>query len=110
METSINHQKRVPVFEYYHLLLFFHSEDYRPIAIYGAFGDKMMRAEIGFSHGVFNSIHTETVEGFDSLDEEDAHRFELIIDLYLSDIVRAWTDFFVYRKEVSNEIIRRRIN
>jgi hypothetical protein len=110
MVTYLNNKKRVPVFEYYHLLLFFNPDDYKPMAIYGAFGDKVLRAEVEFHQGVFSKVETSPVAGFEVLDDEDAQRFVRIIDLYLSDIVRAWTDFYVYRREISNEVIQRRIN
>ncbi len=110
MVTFLNNQKRVPVFEYYHLLLFFHPDDFKPMSIYGAFGDKLMRAEVEFNQGVFSKVETAAVPGYETLDEEDAQRFVRIIDLYLSDIVRAWTDYYVYRRKISNEVIRRRIN
>jgi hypothetical protein len=110
MDIQTQSPARIPVFEYYHLLLSFQPEDHVPVRIYAYFGEKANRALISFESGVFRSADIEPVMGHEPLDEEDRERFGLLMDMYLSDIVRAWIDHFVFHKSISREVIMRRIN
>ena len=110
MDTQTQSPARIPVFECYHLLLSFQPEDHMPVCIYAHFDDKANKARISFERGVFRQAEIEPVEGHQPLDQEDRERFMLLIDMYLSDIVRAWIDHFVFRKPISREVIMRRIN
>jgi len=109
MET-ISTQARIPLLEYYHLQIFFQPDDCRPVSVYAEFNNKRSKAIIVFDKGVFQEAVVEPVVGSEPLDDSDAEKFQHIVDLYLSDIVKAWIDSFVFRKEIKNEIITRRIN
>jgi len=110
MDIQTQSPTRSPVFEYYHLLLSFQPEDHEPVRIYAHFGDKANKVLISFERGVFRQAEIEAVDGHEPLDQEDRERFLLLIDMYLSDIVRAWIDYFVFHKPISREVIMRRIN
>ena len=98
------------VFDYYDLRIFFDPEDSSPITIYGAFLNKRNAAVIDFQNGIFNSVDIKNADGFDTLDEQDLNRFKLIIDMYLSEIVKSWIDYFVFDKEIIPERILRKID
>jgi hypothetical protein len=107
---AISTQARIPLLEYYHLHIYFRPDDCRPVTVYAEFDNKTSKAVIVFDKGVFQQAIVEPVEDAEPLDTSDTEKFQHIVDLYLSDIVKAWIDSFVFRKEVRNEIITRRIN
>ncbi|MBL7812455.1 MAG: hypothetical protein JNL57_09560 [Bacteroidetes bacterium] len=99
----------IVLYEYYGLTLYFDTQDRLPLRLYSRLGAQKCMAEIGFDNGIYTGCSLFTVQGFEGLDEEDRQRTTALVETFLPEIVKNWTDVFIYRKEIQSEVITRKI-
>lgn len=83
--------------------------DRTPIHFYAISGDDMAMAKIVFHHGIFDRAEISNVEGANSMSEKNKERFRLVIEEYLSELVRQWIDHYIYGKSIQSEKIQKNL-
>ena len=77
--------------------------------IYGSRADHYSLAKIKFKNGLFDKITVEEREDFAPLDDIDINKMKLLIVNHLDEVLKRWIDYYLYNKEVREEIITKRI-
>lgn len=99
----------IPIFDYYGLVLSFHSDDRIPVRVYGTFDKRQSIIQLEIVNGIYKGIILENVPKSEPLLATEKATVQLLIDNYISDILNLWIDTFVYNKKVSKEIIKKKI-
>lgn len=98
------------IYDYYGLELILDKNDHEPVKIYGKRGDTISSAKIVFTEGLFSDILVKNVEEEPKLSEEDELLMCSVIESYLSEIIVAWLNVFVYNKKVETEVIKKKLD
>ena len=100
---------RPEIFEYLGILLYFYSNEHEPIHVHGKKGEFESKAEFYIENGEIIEIRIKKVKGYKALKGKDLKYFEEFLEIYASNIVEKWIDYFVYHKDVEFEKINKRI-
>lgn len=98
------------LFEYFGLIILFYSNEHQPIHVHGKYQGKENKAEIIFENGEFKEVRLQDVKGKLPLDVKNQKRFIEFVSIYREEIIHKWLAFFVYNKEISCEIITKKID
>lgn len=109
MTIKNNKNNWLAIFEYYGLELILDKNDFEPVKIYAKRGGEISSAKIVFTDGLFSNILVQNVEDESKLTEEDELLMCTIIENYLSEIIVAWLNVFVYNRTVETEVIRKKL-
>jgi hypothetical protein len=95
------------LFDYLGLQIYLSISDNKPLTFYGRseYDTRISKAVIHLKDGIYKGIEILPVAEFDELDENEKRQLMKLIDANLSDIIKYWIDFFVYKKEVPFERI-----
>lgn len=99
----------INLFNYYDLKIHFRKKDKEPLHVYGRRGENYSRADILFSSGLFDKITIHELDGHTPLDEMDTNKMQLLILNNLDEVIKRWIDYYLYDKEVKEEIIQQKI-
>lgn len=77
--------------------------------IYGSRADHYSLAKVEFKNGLFDKISIEEREDFAPLDDIDTNKMKLLIVNHLNEVIKRWIDYYLYKKEVKEEIITQKI-
>ncbi len=97
------------LYEYLGILIFFYSNDHRPIHVHGRYQGRESKVEITLEDGKLVAVTLEGVFGKRPLPSAKAKEFLAFVTLYADEIIKKWVDFFVYGKEIKPKVIRRKI-
>ena len=97
------------LYEYFGLVIFFYSDEHLPIHVHGKYQDRESKAEILVRNGEVWRITFSNIKGKAPLKDKKLADFKLLVELKANDIVRRWTDYFVFRRNVPREVITRRL-
>jgi hypothetical protein len=97
------------LYEYLGLVIFFFSNEHRPIHVHGRYQNMEMKAEIIVENGVVVEIRIKPIRGRKPLQQPHLSDFEKLVTRYADEIVQKWVDFFVLGKQIKPEKITRRI-
>jgi hypothetical protein len=100
------------LFDYLGLQIYLSINDQQPLTFYGRseYDDRISKAVIHLKEGIYKGIEILPVENFEELDEKEKRQLLKLIDANLSDIIKYWIDYFVYKKEVPFERILKPIS
>lgn len=101
--------KMISLFDYYDLKIHFRKKDLEPLHVYGSRGDRYSVAKIIFENGLFERIDVSSVPDYEELDEIDTNKMRLLILNHLDEVIKRWIDFYLYKKDVEEEIITQKI-
>lgn len=99
----------IALFNYYDLKIYFKNTDFRPLHLYAQRGNRVSIGAVVFEKGLFKRIFILTEEGVEPLDEIDLNRLKLLIINNLDEVVKRWTNYYVFNKTIAEEIITQRI-
>ncbi len=99
----------ITLFNYYNLKIHFVKKDTQPIHIYANRKEQSSWADVQFNKGRFDKVVVHEREGFPPLDETDINRMKLLIINNLDEIIKRWIDFYIFNREIEEEIITQRI-
>lgn len=99
----------ISILDYFGLKLHFVKKDKIPVHIYATRGDQSCIAHVIFKGGLFERIELQKREGFDSLDNTDSNRMELLIMNHLDEVVKRWIDFYIFDRPIEEELVTQRI-
>ncbi|MDP2576031.1 DUF4160 domain-containing protein [Vibrio penaeicida] len=95
------------IYEYLGIVLFFYSNEHEPIHIHGKHQGKESKAEIHLKNGRITKIVIKD-KGV-GLDSKKKKEFQEFVEVYASDIVDKWVDYFVKKKHVSPISITKKV-
>ncbi len=100
------------LFDYLGLQIYLSINDHQPLTFYGRSesDNRISKAVIHLKDGIYKGIEILQVENFEELDEKEKRQLLKLIDANLSDIIKYWIDYFVYKKEVPFERILKPIS
>lgn len=94
-----------PIFEYFGLEIYLDINDSQPLVFYGRAHNQVSKIVIHLHDGIYSHIEILSIDGFQSLEDKDRENFIKMIDFNLTEIIKFWIDFYVYKKEVPFEKI-----
>ncbi len=97
------------LYEYLGILIFFYSNDHKPIHVHGRYQGRESKVEITVEDGKIVAVILTDVFGKRPLPQGKAKEFLTFVTLHADEIIRKWVDFFVYGKEIKAKVIHRRI-
>lgn len=97
------------IFDYYGLLFGLNKNNSEPILIYVTRELSKAEVKLNIEDGLFHGIDIRPVTEFIMLDKKDLEMTRLFIENYISEIIRIWTDYFVFHKSIHLEVIQKKI-
>lgn len=95
------------IYEYLGIIFFFYSNEHEPIHIHGKHNGKETKAEIHLFNGVIKKIILK--DKGRGLEPKKRKEFEEFVNVYASDIVDKWVDYFVKKKHIAPKIITQKV-
>jgi hypothetical protein len=97
------------IYVYLGIVILFYSNEHEPVHVHGKYQGKESRAELTIVNGKVTKIIIKSVKGREPLPSKILGDFEEFVNTYADKIVQKWIDYFVMHKEISCEVIERRI-
>jgi len=97
------------LYEYFGLIVLFHSNEHSPVHVHGLYQDRECRAELVLRNGAVVQIRYTPVRGRRPLGARRLRDFRRVVEHYRDDIVHKWIDYFVLHKAVAPEVIARKL-
>lgn len=94
-----------PIFEYFGLEIYLDLHDSQPLVFYGRAHNQVSKIIIHLKDGIFSHLEILSIDGFEELSGKDRENFHKVIDFNLTEIIKFWIDFYVYKKEIPFEKI-----
>lgn len=96
------------IYEYLGIVLFFYSNEHKPIHIHGKYDGKETKAEIHLFNGKIKEIILKD-KGNRGLDARKRSEFEDFVKYNADEIVEKWIDYFVKKKHITPKIITKKV-
>jgi len=97
------------IIEYFGIIFYFYSNEHLPIHVHVSYGEFESIFEIFFEDGHIHKITVRKSGGKTSLPAQQMRDANRIVEMYASDIVNKWTDFFVLKKKIKSTKITKRL-
>ncbi|MEY4002567.1 MAG: hypothetical protein RIT07_609 [Bacteroidota bacterium] len=100
---------QIKLLEYRGIEVVLNPTDKTPIHFYARSGEDLAMASICFQQGIFSRSDISNVDGAGVMSDRNKERFRVIIEEYLSELVRQWIDYFIYGKSIQSEKIQKNL-
>jgi hypothetical protein len=100
---------KISLYEYFGIEVFFLSSDTQPLVVYGEFQSCKSKIIIHLENGVYSHLTVMTVDDFHPLDLKALDKFTKVVGHNLPDIIRSWSNHYIYRKDIQFEKITKPI-
>ncbi|WP_347273482.1 DUF4160 domain-containing protein [Candidatus Kuenenia sp.] len=97
------------IYVYCGIVIIFYSNEHEPVHVHGKYQGKESKAELIIKEGKVESVVIKSVKGRPPLPTSTLRDFEKFVNAYADKIVRKWIDYFVLHKQISCEIIERKV-
>ncbi len=97
------------LFEYLGIIIFFWSDEHEPIHVHGRYQGSEIKAEFILENGLIKEIIFKNVRGKKQFDKQKRKDFEEFVKHYSMDIVQKWIEYFVWKKDISPQIITNKL-
>lgn len=97
----------VKLYDYFGLEIYFQEEDMFPLRVYASRNSEVGSLTIIFKDGLFEKISLEISQT--TLDDQDKLLFVKIVETNLSEVVKHWIDCYIYKKRVTAQILKNRV-
>ena len=97
------------IFEYFGFIFYFFSNEHEPIHVHVKKGSEECIFDLIIENGQLIGIERREKTGTDPLNGKDESTAIDFIRVYWKEIVEKWVTFFVYRREISNTKINKKI-
>lgn len=97
------------LYEYMGIIVFFYSNEHRPVHVHGRYQGRESKAEIILYDGKISDIRLVPVKGKKPLTGGHLSDFKTLVETFAKDIVESWIDYFVYHKSVPSKKITRKL-
>jgi len=96
------------LYEYFGIIILFHSNEHEPIHVHGRYQDRESKAEIIVKDGKVIDIKivrtkTKPLKGSQLKD------FNIFVKHFADEIVKSWIDYFVLNKQLTPKKVTKRI-
>lgn len=95
------------IYEYLGIVLFFYSNEHEPIHIHGKHSGRESKAEIHLFNGKITKIVLK--DKGPGLEPNKRKEFEEFVNVYATEIVEKWVDYFVKKKSIAPKIITQKV-
>jgi hypothetical protein len=107
--TMISTATKVPLLEYFGFEVFLLKTDSSPLSVYALHGDSIAKAKLVFRDGIFKKAEIQDIQGSTPLGIAEKEKFQLLLEEYLSELVKGWIDYYVFAKSPKFEKILRNL-
>ena len=97
------------IFEYFGFIFYFFSNEHEPIHVHVKKGGEECIFDLIIENGQLIRVERREKTGADPLNSKDESTAVDFIQVYWKEIVEKWVTFFVYRQEISNTKINKKI-
>ena len=98
---------QIVLLEYRGIEVCLFPSDKTPIHFYAISGDDVAMAKITFKNGIFDKSEIQNVADLSSMSDKNKERFRIVVEEYLSELVRNWIDYYIYGKTLQSEKIQK---
>ncbi len=98
---------QIVLLEYRGIDICLFPSDKTPIHFYATCGDDVAMAKITFKNGIFEKSDVQNIAGASPMTDKNKERFRVVVEEYLSELVRSWIDYYVYGKTPQSEKIQK---
>lgn len=95
------------LYEYLGIVIFFYSEDHKPIHIHANYDGNNMKVSFFIKDEKIYRITYQEING--KFSSSKLKHLKAFINAFKEDIVKTWIDFFVYNKDVKFERITKKL-
>lgn len=97
------------IFEYLGIIFYFYSNEHEPVHVHASKAGCESKASFSIINGKIEEIIISNVRGKRPMSGKDLSHFKDFVEIYASEIVTKWVDYFVYQKEVEFEKITKKL-
>ncbi len=97
------------IYEYFGIIILFYSNEHEPVPVHGKHQGRKSKAEFIIEDGKVTKITIREVKGKRPLPPAVLSDFNRFVNMYSSQIVKKWIDYFVMHRQVKCEKIERKI-
>lgn len=97
------------IYVYCGIVIIFYSNEHEPVHVHGKYQGKESKAELIIKDGKVETIIIKSVKGRAPLPANILRNFEKFVNVYADKIVQKWIDYFILHKQISCEIIERKV-
>lgn len=105
MVVSLVLPSEKPIFEYFGLEIYIDVNDSQPLVFYGRSANNLSKIVVHLENGLFSHLEILAIDGIKELEGTDRENFFKVIDFNLTEIIKFWIDFFIYKKHIPFEKI-----
>ncbi len=105
MVVSLVLPSEKPIFEYFGLEIYIDVNDSQPLVFYGRASNNLSKIVVHLENGLFSHLEILPIDGIPELEGNDRENFFKVIDFNLTEIIKFWIDFFIYKKHIPFEKI-----
>lgn len=88
------------LYEYLGIVIFFYSNEHKPIHVHGRYQECENKIEIVLKNGTIQSLKILSVAGKKPLPSKQAKEFKKLVRILGDEIVQSWINYFVYHKKI----------
>ncbi len=96
---------QINLYEYFGIEVFFLSSDTQPLVIYGEFQSRKSKIMIQLENGVYSHLTLMTVGDCEPLNDKEIDKFTKVVSNNLTEIIKSWTNHYIYHKHIPFEKI-----
>ena len=100
---------QISLYEYFGVEVFFLSSDLQPLVVYGEFQSRKSKIMIQLENGVFSHLTVMSVDNCQPLDTKELDKFTKVVSNNLTEIIKSWTNHYIYHKHIPFEKISKPI-
>lgn len=101
--------QKINLFEYFGVEVFFLSSDFQPLVVYGEFQSRKSKIIIQLENGVYSHLTLMTVDDCEQLDDKELDKFKKVVSNNLTEIIKSWTNHYIYHRNIPFEKISKPI-
>jgi len=95
------------LYEYLGIMISFYTNEHLPIHVHGTHGGRESKAFISVENGVVVGVKFQLIKG--GLEPAKQKEFQEFVKVHAGDIVKKWTDCFLYGMRIAPKKITRKI-
>jgi len=108
-QQLLSSKPQIGLYEYFGIEVFFLSSDTQPLVVYGEFQSRKSKIMIHLKNGVYSHLSQDTVDDCQPLEKQELDKFTKVVSNNLPDIIKSWSNHYIYRKNIQFEKISKPI-
>jgi len=88
------------LYEYLGIIVFFYSNEHRPIHVHARYEGRESKIELVIKSGQIVKLITKQVEGKRPLPKTKLRQFEKLVTKLADEIMQSWINYFVLNKSI----------